>query len=166
MIYYLNSEIINTTMKKLILFFSLVLIISCKSTKNVTKVDQSNPAEVAESVLNFYKNQDLESLRYLSTHQKAVIIQRIILTQSETAKQKIFSGWRWEKVNEWDGKIVEVRFADNLKSAYALFDLPKDANPTSPATVVTMTSENKKWKFDDIQKYTKQSFEGLGYVME
>ena len=164
--FYLNSQIINTTMEKLILLITIVTIISCKSTKNVAKVDQSNPAKVAESVLNYYKNQDLESLRYLSTHKKAVIIQRIILTKNEAAKQKIFSGWRWDKINQWNGKITEVRFADNLKNAYALFDLPENAGPTSPAIVVTMTSENKKWKFDDIQKYTKQSFEGLGYVME
>lgn len=166
LIYYLNSQILNTTMKKLILYIIIVATISCKSTQKVTSVDQSNPAEVAKAVLNYYKNKDLESLRYLSTNQKSLIIQRIILTENETAQQKIFNGWRWEKINEWNGEIVEVRFADNLKSAYALFNLPKNAEPTSPAVVVTMMSENKKWKFDDIQKYTKQSFEGLGYVME
>lgn len=153
-------------MRKLILLAIIVTIISCKSTQKVTKVDQSNPAEVAKHVLDFYKNQDLEALRYLSTHQKSIIIQRIILSKNEIAKQKIFNGWRWESINEWDGKIKEVRFADNLKSAYALFKLPENSSPTSPAIIVTMISENDKWKFDDIQKYTKQSFEGLGYVME
>ena len=153
-------------MRKLILLAIIVTIISCKTTQKVTKVDQGNPAEVAEYILAFYKKQDLEALKYLSTHQKSIIIQRIILSGNETAKQKIFSGWRWESINGWDGKIKEVRFADNLKSAYALFDLPENPNPTSPVIIVTMISENEKWKFDDIQKYTKQSFEGLGYVME
>jgi hypothetical protein len=153
-------------MKKLLLFSLLTILISCKSTQKVTKVDQSNPAVVATAVLNYYKNQDLESLKYLSTQQKSLIIQRVILTNDNTDKEKIFSGWRWEKINQWDGKIKEVRFADNLKSAYALFDLPEKAGPTSPVTVVTMVSENEKWKFSDIQNYTKQSFEGLGYVME
>ena len=153
-------------MRELILLTALVIIISCRSTQKATKVNQSNPAEVAESVLSFYKDQNLEALKHLSIHQKSVIIQRIILSGDETAKQKIFSGWRWESINKWDGKIKEVRFADNLKSAYALFELTENSNPTSPATVVTMVSENEKWKFDDIQKYTKQSFEGLGYIME
>ncbi len=153
-------------MRKLILLTVLVIIISCNSTQKATKVNQGNPEEVAEAVLGFYKNKDLESLRYLSTHQKAVIIQRLILTNDKVSTQKIFSGWRWKSINEWDGKIKEVRFADNLKSAYALFDLSENSNPTSPATVVTMISENDKWRFDDIQKYTKQSFEGLGYIME
>lgn len=154
-------------MRKLILLAILIItIVSCQSTQKVTKVDQGNPAKVAEAVLNFYKNQDLESLRYLSTHQKSIIIQRVILTNDKTTTQKIFGGWRWESINQWNGTIKEVRFADNLKNAYALFDLPKNASPTSPATVVTLLSENEKWKFDDIQKYTKQSFEGLGYVME
>ena len=154
-------------MKKLILFtFLVVTLISCKSTQKVINVDQSNPAVVAEAVLDYYKDKDLESLRFLSTHQKSVIIQRVILADDQVATQKIFSGWRWNIINQSDGKIKEVRFADNLKSAYALFDLPKNSNPTSPVTVVTMASENDKWKFDDIQKYTKQNFEGLGYVME
>ena len=153
-------------MRKLILLATLITIISCKSTQKVTKVNQGNPETVAVSVLNFYKNKDLESLKFLSTHQKSVIIQRVLLTDNKNATQKIFSGWRWEKINQWDGKIKEVRFADNLKNAYALFDLPKNASPTSPVTIVTMISENDKWKFDDIQNYTKQSFEELGYVME
>ena len=153
-------------MRKLILFTLLTIIISCKSTQSVTKIDQGNPAIVAEAVLNYYKNKDLESLKYLSTHQKSVIIQRMLLADNEVATQKVFSGWRWDMVNQSDGKVKEVRFADNLKSAYALFDLPINANPTSPVAVVTLTSENDQWKFDDIQKYTKQNFEGLGYVME
>ena len=153
-------------MRKLILLTVLVLIISCKSTQKATKVDQSNPEDVAESVLVFYKKQDLESLQYLSTHQKSVIIQRVILSGNEIAKQKIFSGWRWESINKSDGKIKEVRFADNLKRAYALFELPEKPIPTSLTTVITMISENEQWKFDDIQQYTKQNFEDLGYVME
>ena len=154
------------TMRKLILLTVLVTVISCKSTQKVTKINQRNPAKVAEAVLNFYKNKDLEALKYLSTHQKSVLIERIVLSENEIAKQKIFSGWRWESVNQWDEKIREVRFADDLKHAYALFNLPKNPNATSPAIVVTMISEDEKWKFDDIQKYTKQSFEGLGYIME
>ena len=153
-------------MRKLILLATLITIISCKSRQKVTKVNQGNPETVAVSVLNFYKNKDLESLKFLSTHQKSVIIQRVLLTDNQNATQKIFSGWRWEKVNQWDGKIKEVRFADNLKNAYALFDLPENASPTSPVTIVTMISENDKWKFDDIQNYTKQSFDELGYIME
>jgi len=153
-------------MRKLILLTILVTIISCKSTQKVTKVDQGNPAKVAEAVLSFYKNKDLESLKFLSTQQKSIIIERIILTNNQVASQKIFSGWRWDIINKSDGKIQEVRFADNLKKAYALFDLPENSSPTSPAAVVTMISENDKWKFDDIQKYTKQNFEDLGYVME
>lgn len=153
-------------MRQLILLTLFTIIISCKSTQKAAKIDQSNPAAVAEAVLNYYKSKDLESLKYLSTHQKSIIIQRMLLADNQVATQKIFSGWRWDIVNQSDGKIKEVRFADNLNSAYALFDLPANANPTSPVAVVTLTSENDRWKFDDIQKYTKQNFEGLGYVME
>ena len=145
---------------------ALVTIISCKSTQKATKVNQGNPAEVAKSVLNYYKSKDLESLKYLSTHQKSILIERIILSENEIAKQKIFSGWRWTNIQQWDGEIQEVRFTDDLKHAYALFHLPSNSTATSPAIVVTMISENEKWRFDDIQQYTKQSFEGLGYIME
>ena len=153
-------------MKHLFLLTVCFVIISCNSVKKATKVDQSNPAQVAGVSLDYYKLQDLESLQYLSTNKKSILIERVILTNDNSTKKAIFSGWRWDKVQQWDGKIREVRFADDLKTAYAVFHLPTDAKANTSLGVVALISEDNKWKFDDIYRYTKAEFEGLGYVMD
>lgn len=153
-------------MKKIIVLFLIIGIISCKSTSKASKVDQSNPQTVAQAVLNFYKKKDLESLKFLSTTQNADILNRMILTKDEAAQNQLFSGWRWDKINGWDGKIKEVRFSDNLKTAFALFDLPENATADTEISVISLVSENKQWKFEDIRQYDKKSFDALGYVME
>ena len=46
-------------MRQLILLTLFTIIISCKSTQKAAKIDQSNPAAVAEAVLNYYKSKSL-----------------------------------------------------------------------------------------------------------
>ena len=153
-------------MKYLFLLTTLVIFSSCNSVKKATKVDQTNPAQVAGASLDYFKLKDLESLQYLSTNQKSLMIQRVILTNNSSSKEAIFSGWRWDKVQQWDGKIREVRFADDLKTAYAVFHMPNNAQANTSFGLVSLLSEDNKWKFNDIHQYTKAEFEGLGYVMD
>lgn len=144
----------------------LGILTSCTATRKVTKVDLTNPKMVAGAVLDFYQKKDLEALKYLSVEKKANILEGIIVKNDPATIQNIFSGWRWEKINQWNGKIAEVRFSENLKQSYAIFDMPETVTPESEVSVVVMQSENNQWKFDDIQKFTKKGFDSLGYIME
>lgn len=154
-------------MKQIILFTLVLLVTSCQSSKvNVKKVDRSNPKVVATAVLKSYQKKNLENLKALATRKNAVTIQKFIVSESLVKERRIFSGEQWKKIEEWDGKIREVRFSDDLKTAYAMFAGSLEGSEFSEIAVVQLVLQNKEWRFDNIASYTKRSFDSLGYVME
>lgn len=154
-------------MKQLSVFILILLLVSCQSSKvNLKKLDRTNPKTVATAVLKSFKNKDLKTLRVLATAQHAIAIEKMILNDKATQEQHLFTGAQWDKINNWKGKIKEVRFSDDLQTAYALFFSEENANDLSEIAVVRMNLIRKEWKFDNIISYTKESFNTLGYVME
>jgi hypothetical protein len=154
-------------MKQLPLFILILLLVSCQSSKvNLKKLDRANPQNVAIAVLKSFKNKDLKTLQLLATPQHAIIIKKMLLSDEATKEQNLFTGSQWDKINNWKGKIKEVRFSDDLQTAYAMFFSEENATDLSEITVVRMNLVRKEWKFDNIISYTKKSFNTLGYVME
>lgn len=154
-------------MKQFIICTLVLLIASCQSSRvNIKKVDRSNPQSVATAVLKSYQSQNLDNLKSLATRKNAVTIQKLIVSERLTRERRVFSNQQWKKIEKWDGNILEVRFSDDLKTAYAMFDGQLDGSEFSEITVVQMILEQKEWRFDNIVSYTKRSFDSLGYVME
>lgn len=154
-------------MKQFIICTLVLLIASCQSSRvNIKKVDRSNPQSVATAVLKSYQSQNLDNLKSLATRKNAVTIQKLIVSERLTRERRVFSNQQWKKIEKWDGNILEIRFSDDLKTAYAMFDGQLDGSDFSEITVVQMILEQKEWRFDNIVSYTKRSFDSLGYVME
>ena len=154
-------------MKRLIFFTLVILFASCQSSKvNIKKVDRTNPKNVAVAVLKSYQKKNLETLKELATRKNATTIQKFIVSEKLIKERRIFSGKQWEKIEKWDGKIREIRFSDDLKTAYAMFDGSLEGSEFSEITVVQLLLQKKEWRFDNIASYTKRSFDSLGYVME
>lgn len=152
-------------MKQVIFFTLIILLASCQGSKkvNLTKLDRGNPKIVAIAVLKSYQNQDLETLQQLATPRNAQSIKRMRLSEELAKERRIYSNTQWEKVQAWDGKIIEVRFSDDLQTAYAMFDQVEEGNEIA---VVELILQKEQWNFNNIALYTQQSFDTLGYVME
>ena len=93
-------------------------------------------------------------------------IKKMILSDESVKEQNLFTGSQWDKINDWKGKIKEVRFSDDLQTAYAMFFSEEEVKDSSEITVVRMNLIKKEWKFDNIISYTQKSFNTLGYIME
>lgn len=153
--------------KLLILTIVIGLLGGCQSSKvNLKRLDKTNPKTMAEAVLKSYQKKDLESLKALASEQNAQTIQKFIISDLLVKERRIFTNDQWEKIKAWDGEIKEVRFSDDLKRAYAMFDGNMAENNLGEISVVQLILEQKEWRFDNIVTYTKGSFDSLGYVME
>lgn len=154
-------------MKQLLLLALILLLVSCQSSKvNLKKLDRANPETVATAVLKSFKKKDLKTLQVLATPQHAIVIKKMILSDESVKEQNLFTGSQWDKINDWKGKIKEVRFSDDLQTAYAMFFSEEEVKDSSEITVVRMNLIKKEWKFDNIISYTQKSFNTLGYIME
>jgi hypothetical protein len=158
----------NAIMRKLLILTIIIgLLGSCQSSKvNLKRLDKTNPKTVAEAVLKSYQKKDLETLKVLASQQNAKTIQKFIISDLLVKERRIFTNDQWAKIKVWDGEIKEVRFSDDLKRAYAMFDGDMEGNDSSEISVVKLILEQKEWRFDNIVAYTRDSFDSLGYVME
>lgn len=158
----------NAIMRKLLILTIIIgLLGGCQSSKvNLKRLDKTNPKTVAEAVLKSYQKKDLETLKVLASQQNAKTIQKFIISDLLVKERRIFTNDQWEKIKVWDGEIKEVRFSDDLKRAYAMFDGDMEGNDSSEISVVKLILEQKEWRFDNIVAYTRDSFDSLGYVME
>jgi hypothetical protein len=155
-------------MRKLLLLTIIISFLgSCQSSKvNLKKLDKTNPKVVAEAVLKSYQKKDLETLKMLASKDNAQTIQKFIISDLLVKERRIFTNKQWKKIEAWDGEIREVRFSDDLKRAYAMFDGDIEGNDLGEILVVKLILERKEWRFDNIVAYTRDSFDSLGYVME
>lgn len=145
----------------------VMLLQSCSTSKvNLKRLDQSNPKKVAIAVLKSYQNKDLASLQALATQQHEQTLQRLALSEDLTNKSGIFSGDTWNRIEQWNGKVTEVRFSDDLKTAFAMFEGNLEGAADSPIMIVRLIELDKQWYFNNIATYTKQSFDALGYRLE
>lgn len=154
-----------TIMKQFIFFAFILLLVSCQGSKKVDleKLDRGNPKTVAIAVLNSYQEKDLATLHALATPRNAQAIKRMMLSEKLVQERRIFTGYQWDKIKDWKGDIIEVRFSDDLRTAYAMFHQTKEGDEIA---VVQMVLQQEKWNFDNIISYTQESFDSLGYVME
>ena len=121
-------------------------------------VDRSDPESTAQAILTAYKAKDLSALADFSTTSNKEILSEIAAQGEKHPRyQSIFSGWRWEAVQGWQGKLGEVRYkriAGEPVAQVYLGGLDGDK-----IAVVTLTWEKGQWCFDDINRSDRQRFE-------
>ena len=147
-------------MRQFALLMTIVLLFSCGGPKSALKVDRTNPIDTATGILVAYKNKNLNILKQLSTSENIEVIDRILLNPDMVEGRRIFSDWRSEMVDSWDGSIKEVRTQNN-DVIYALFYEPSNALSSTKVGVVALELEGGQWSFSDIHSPTKGSYSQL-----
>jgi len=125
-------------------------------------LDRTDAAQVAAAVLHLYRQMDLAGLAELSVEVNQDIIASIAkLGPSSSRYESVFSGWRWEAVQLWDGDIRAVRyrhFVDSSADTYEAHVWFADVDSSEIVTVV-LQWENDQWAFEDINSPNLSSFE-------
>ena len=152
-------------MRNTLLSLIAIILLSCNGSKDIprkiSKLDRTNPQATTLTVLSAYKEQDLKILKLLSTDENIKIIEKLMLDQEIVEGRRIFSNWRWEMIEKWDGTIKDIRKNKEGDAMYLAFFKPADGKALSEVGVVKMTLEGGQWCFDDIQSPTKMEFERL-----
>lgn len=132
------------------------------TTKTIlANVDRRDARATARAILQSFQNKDLRTLAELAI--KRHRYQWLELAENginHPAYFKVFSGWRWQAVFEWDGDIGDVRYRHYVGTSrdeyvanvkFADIELPEIA-------VVNMIWEDGKWVFEDIHSPNMENF--------
>lgn len=128
----------------------------------VKDVDRADPSMTATAILQAYKARDLVALAELSRSLNRDMFSELVRQgESHPRYKSIFSGWRWQAVQAWQGQIDEVRYrqvrnadASRLEARVKFGEIRPDEY-----AVVTMIWEDGKWCFEDINSPNRTYFE-------
>lgn len=151
------------TSRSLWLALLVLTLASCSSSRvKLDRLDRTKPTAVATATLRAYTAEDITTLQALATTQHQRTLQRQAATPLPTsvAVSPLFRGAIWEAAQRWNGKILEVRFSNDLQRAYALFERDDTA-----AYVVVLRLERSAWRLDDMLAYTPAAYATLSHVL-
>lgn len=122
------------------------------------KVNRTHARSTADAVLTAYKAKDLAALAEYSTTSNKNLLEKVAAQgENHPRYQSIFSGWRREAVERWQGKLGEIRYKQMAGAPVAqvqLVELGEDK-----IAVVTLAWEKDRWCFEDINRSDRQRFE-------
>ena len=144
-----------------------VMLLACIAmASNANAVGQNEAAETATQILHAYKAKNWAKLAEFSTGRNRQMFQN--LTARSDNEKSFTSGWRWQAVNNWNGKISEVRYTTykandgwTTYSAYAKFGASGDE-----CFVVAMELGVKKWYLEDINSPDCSDFNSYSKTSE
>ena len=120
-------------------------------------VDRTAAAATAVAVLKAYQQKHLAELSTLCTVDNQDLFKELAEQGEQHPRYRsIFSGWRWESVANWDGRIGEVRYR-NDKTALVKFG----EIGAREVAVVVLEWVDGAWCFEDVNSPNKSSFESL-----
>jgi len=125
----------------------------------MAEVDGRDPKAVARAFLSAFKNGDLKRLADLANRDSKQVFAELARDGEKHSRYKsVFSGWRWESVQNWDGEIGEVRYGNGLgvPVASVLYDEKVDE-----VFVVVLHLEDGGWAVEDLNSPSRVSFERL-----
>ena len=135
-------------MRKLLLLLIIVPMIGFGQNK----VDRTDAKSVANTVLNAFKEKDLKQLQIVSHSSNKEIISDILKKGEDHPRyNSLFSGWRWDAVNNWDGYSLEI-IEEDARESRVKFGESKEDNENY---VVTLVWVDGKWCFEDIHSPSK-----------
>lgn len=124
-------------------------------------VDTTDARAVARAVLEAYRARDLAALAGYGTQDNRTLIAEIAAQGAAHPRYRsLFSGWRWEAVETWDGQLGEVRYRD-LRGAIqrtVRADVLFGRSPTE-VFVVSLELHEGRWQFEDILSPSPADFQ-------
>jgi hypothetical protein len=125
------------------------------------ELDRKDPQAVANAVLSAFKARDLNALAAICTQDNQAMFSEIAAQGEKHPRYaSIFSGWRWEAIQKWDGSVGETRYRHYVGTARNEYQAGVKFGEMSPEewAVVTLTWENGQWAFDDIHSPEPETF--------
>ncbi len=125
------------------------------------KVDRADANSTANAILTAYKGRDVIALAGLTNPtNKRIFVELAEQGADHPRYASIFGGWRWEIVQGWDGEVTQARYRhfvgtarDEYQAQVKFADMGSDE-----VGVVTMTWEDDKWSFEDINSPSLNNF--------
>ena len=138
------------------------LVLSLAVASAVLAQGKADPADVARAVLSAYGSSDLETLAQLTAPRNRALIAEIVRDGEAHPRYPSLFGensWRWRGVQDWDGKIRDVRYrglADQPLAQVKFGELG-----SREALVVTLKWQDGAWWFEDINSPNQSDYQKL-----
>lgn len=126
-----------------------------------SKVDRTNAKATAGAVLSAYRARDVIALAGLVNEtNRGIFVELAGKGESHPRYNSVFSDWRWESVQAWNGQMGEARYRHYVGTARDEYQAHIKFGQLGPdeLLVVTLTWEGGKWCFEDIHSPTHKSF--------
>lgn len=127
------------------------------ATDLAATIDLSDPLQVAAAILHAYGNKDLPALLHFTSGRNREFVEEFMeLDADDPELEELYSGWRWEAVEEWDGELQEVRYftrGDEVIAEVHFADMGSDEIAT-----VALFPEDGLWYFEDIHSPSPERF--------
>lgn len=119
-------------------------------------LDRGDPAAVAEAFLAAYQRRQLEALPNLVNAKNRPVFDAMAAQgASHPAYSRVFSGWRAEVVDAWDGQLGPLRESGGEILAPFL-EISADE-----IAVVVLQNEDGLWLVEDVNSPQRTDFEAL-----
>lgn len=127
-----------------------------------TRVDRSDARSTATAALKAYQSRDVIALAGLVVpNNRQIFIELAGQGKQHPRYNSIFSGWRWQLVQSWNGNIGKVHYRHNVGSAvdnYVAVVKFADMGPDE-ISVVTLDWGDGQWWFEDIHSPSRAEFD-------
>jgi hypothetical protein len=137
--------------------------------KALKELDRTDSRLTATAILQAYKTRDLLALSELSTRGNRAILSEVIKEGEQHPRyNSIFSGWRWQSIQAWQGQVGESRYRQlsETENRYLKARVKFAENGRDSFVVVTLILEDGKWCFEDINNADRQGFEADSKVKQ
>ena len=145
----------------LLIITALVLIVGCSSDKETSssqaQVDRTDAKSTAGAILRAYQAKDLRTLATLSHGRNHdMFVEMADSGKSHTRYNSVWSGWRWEGAQTWNGQIGEARYSQGRSRISASVKFGELVN--GEFLVVKLKCEEGKWCALQIENLSPDMF--------
>jgi hypothetical protein len=127
------------------------------STQPASAVDRTDARSTAQAVLQAYKARDLAALAGLSNAGNQQFFSEIAAQgEAHPRYASIFSGWRWDAVQAWDGALRDLRYRGADEARVHFGDMQGDE-----IAVVVLEWEDGQWAFEDVNSPSRADYQAL-----
>ena len=125
--------------------------------RNELKVDRTDAKSTAGAILKAYKAKDLRTLATLSHEfNHDMFVEMADSGKSHTRYNSMWSGWRWEGAQTWNGQIGEARYSQGRSRISASVKFGE--SESGSILVVKLEWVDGKWCFEDINSPSPENF--------
>ena len=145
----------------LLIITALMLVVGCSSDKETSSsqapVDRTDAKSTAGAILRAYKAKDLRTLATLSHRfNHDMFVEMADSGKSHTRYNSMWSGWRWEGAQTWNGQIGEARYSQGRSRISASVKFGE--SESGSILVVKLKWEDGKWCALQIENLSPDMF--------